>query len=119
MNRRRFVLRDSFRIESSADTDLRRRRVGGTREDMRTVVPAEGGAYWESKALRILEREFRAYCAERGTVATPASVECFAQRCTANGTRNCLGFTRAEIVQRLAVSTQPSNDDSLRLELAD
>ena len=67
-----------------------------------TVVSAEGGAYWESKALRILEREFRAFCTERGAHPTLASVESFAIRSTGNGTRNCLGFTRAEIERQLA-----------------
>ena len=66
------------------------------------MVIAEGGAYWESKALLILEREFRAFCAERNVAPTPAAVDGFAIRCTGNGTRNCLGFTRAEIVSRLA-----------------
>ena len=66
------------------------------------MVSAEGGAYWESKALRILEKEFRAFCAERGAHPTHASVEIFAIRSTGNGTRNCLGFTRAEIEMRLS-----------------
>jgi len=66
------------------------------------VVIAERSAYWETKALSILEREFRAFCAERNVVPTPMAVDCFAIRCTGNGTRNCLGFTRAEIISLLA-----------------
>jgi hypothetical protein len=64
-----------------------------------------GAAYFESKAIAILEREFRAYCAENSA----ASAEAFAALCTNGGARNHLGFSRDEIAARLVVGPAPAN----------